>query len=167
MFTQLSNKIYDSGDFPEEWAVGIMVLLFNGGDKSNLDNYRGITLLSIFGKLFLGVLLERLTTVLDNLKILVENQVAYRKGYQTSDHLFALLSIIQKVCNQDSSSLFVCFVDFKKAFDSVDHPLLMKKLIANGIGGKFFKIVSTLYAKVKSCARANGGLLVGLDREVC
>ena len=93
--------------------------------------------------------------MLDNLKILVENQIAYRKGYQTSDHLFTLLSIIQKVCNQDSDSLFVCFVDFKKAFDSVDHPLLMKKLIANGIGGKFYKIVSTLYAKVKSCARAN------------
>ena len=96
--------------------------------------------------------------MLDNLKILVENQITYRKGYQTSDHLFTLLSIIQKVCHQDSDSLFVCFVDFKKAFDSVDHPLLMKKLIANGIGGKFYKIVSTLYAKVKSCARANDGL---------
>ena len=88
VFTQLFNKIYDSGDFPEEWAVRIIVLLFKGGNKSNLDNYRGITLLSIFGKLFLGVLLERLTTVLDNLKILVENQIAYRKGYQTSDQTF-------------------------------------------------------------------------------
>ena len=49
VFTQLFNKIDDSGDFPEEWAVRIIVLMFKGGDKSNLDNHRGITLLSIFG----------------------------------------------------------------------------------------------------------------------
>ena len=50
----------------------------------------------------------------------------------------------------------------------MDHPLLMKKLIANGIGGKFYKIVSTLYAKVKSCARANDGLtnFFSCSREV-
>ena len=100
VFTSLFNKIFDHGEFPEEWAVGIIVLLFKGGDKSDLDSYRGITLLSIFGKLFLGILLERLTTVLDNLKILEENQIAYRKGYQTSDHLFTFLSIIQNAFNQ-------------------------------------------------------------------
>ena len=125
--------------------------------KSDLDNDRGITLLSIFGKLFLGILLERLTSVLDNFKILEENQIAYRKGYQTSDHLLTFISIIQNAF-KNNSSLYVCFVDFKKAFDSVDHSLLMKKLIAKGITGKFYKIVSTLYAKVKSCARANDGL---------
>ena len=60
IFVRLFNRILESGDFPEEWAIGIIVLLFKGGDKTNLDNYRGITLLSIFGKLFLGILLQRL-----------------------------------------------------------------------------------------------------------
>ena len=54
----------------------------------------------------------------DDFKILVEIQIAYRKAYQTSDHLFTLLSIIQKVCNQNNSGL-LCFFDFKQAFDSV------------------------------------------------
>ena len=158
VFTKLFNKIFDHGEFPEEWAVGIIVLLFKSGDKSNLDNYRGITLLSIFGKLFLGILLERLKTVLDNFKILENNQIAYRKGYQTSDHLLTFTSIIQNALNQNNSNLYVCFVDFKKAFDSVDHSLLMKKSIAKGNTGKFYKTVSTLYAKVKSGARAKDGL---------
>ena len=97
-------------------------------------------------------------TVLDNFKILEDNQIAYRKGYQTSDHPFTFLSIIQNAFNQNNSGICVCFVDFKKAFYSVDHSLLMKKFIAKGITGKFHKIVSTLYAKVKSCAYAKDGL---------
>ncbi len=53
VFTSLFNKILDSGEFPEEWAIGIIVLLFKSGDKSDLNNYRGITLLSIFWQTFL------------------------------------------------------------------------------------------------------------------
>ena len=158
VFTKLFNKIFDHGEFPEEWAVGIIVLLFKGGDKSDLDNFQGITLLRIFGKLSLGILLERLTTMLNNFKILEDNQIAYRKGYQTSDHLFTFISIIQNAFNQNNSNLYFCFVDFKKAFHSVDHSLLMEKSLAKGISGTFYKILSTLYAKVKSCARAKDGL---------
>ena len=44
------NNIFDSGDFPEEWALGIIVVLFKDGMKSELNNYRGITLLSMLGK---------------------------------------------------------------------------------------------------------------------
>ena len=43
VFVQFFNRILERGDFPEEWAVGIIFLLFKGGDKRNLDNYRGIT----------------------------------------------------------------------------------------------------------------------------
>ena len=57
---------------------------FKGGDEADLKNYRGITLLSIFGKFFLGVLFERLNTVVSNFEILEQNQIGFRKGYQTS-----------------------------------------------------------------------------------
>ena len=95
VFVHLFNRILESGDFPEEWAIGIIVLLFKGGDKSSLDNYRGITLLSIFGKLFNGVLLQRLQKIISVFDILNENQIAYQKGYQTSDHIFTLRAIIE------------------------------------------------------------------------
>ena len=59
VFIKLFNKLLHSGKFPEERSVGIIaVLVKGGGDGADLNNYRGITLLSIFGKFFLGVLLE-------------------------------------------------------------------------------------------------------------
>ena len=53
VFTKLVNKLLQSGQSPEKWSVGIIVVLFKGGDEANLNKYRGITLLSIFG-VFLG-----------------------------------------------------------------------------------------------------------------
>ncbi len=58
------------------------------GDKANLNNYRGITLLSIFGKLFLGGILQRLNNAISQFEILEENQIGFKKGYQTLDHIF-------------------------------------------------------------------------------
>ena len=54
--------------------------------------------------------------------------------------------------------LYVCFVDFRKAFDKVSHSLLRAKLIKYGIGGKFMKIIISMYEQVKSCVRARSGL---------
>ncbi len=95
VFVALFNIILKSGEFPEEWAIGIVVLIFKGGDKSKLDNYRAITLLSIFSKLFIRILLERLIKIVCENKILHENQIAFSKNYQTSDHIFTLCAIIE------------------------------------------------------------------------
>ena len=124
VFTKLFNKILQSGTFPEEWCVGIIVVLFKGGDEADLKNYRGITLISIFGKFFLGVLFERLNDVVSNFETLEQNQIGFRKGYQTSDHIFTLRAIIENYVRNNKGPLYVCFVDFQKAFDSVDHKLL-------------------------------------------
>ncbi len=111
-FTKLFNRLLESGKYPKEWSVGIIVLFFKGGDKSDLNNYRGITLLSIFGKCFLGVLLGRLDTVISTYSILNENQIGFRKGYQTSDHNFTLRALIENTFENSKNPLFLCFVDF-------------------------------------------------------
>ena len=87
VFTKLFNNLLQSGKFPQEWSIGIIVVLCKGGDKADLNNYRGISLLSIFGKFFLGVLLERLNNIISQFQILEQNQIGFRKGYQTSDHI--------------------------------------------------------------------------------
>ena len=158
VFTKLFNRLLESGKFPEEWSIGIIVVLFKGGDKTDLNNYRGITLLSIFGKFFLGVLLERLNNIISRFEILEENQIGFRKEYQTSDHIFTLRAIIENYFECNKGPLHVCFVDFRKAFDSVDHKLLLQKLVVYGIKGGFLKIIESLYEKVKSCVRGNDSL---------
>ena len=86
ILVNIFNKIFDSGEFPEEWALGIIVILFKGGERDYLNNYRGITLLSVVGKLLVGILNERLTKFDDSIKLLHENQAGFRKGYSTTDH---------------------------------------------------------------------------------
>ena len=156
--TKLLNKLLQSGKFPEEWSIGIIVILFKVGDKADLNNYRGITLLRIFGKFFLGVLLERLNNVISQFQILEQNQIGFRKGFQTSDNIFTLRAIIENYFRNNKGPLYVCFVDFKKAFDSVDHRLLLQQLVTYGIKGNFLKVIKSLYDQVKSCVRGNDSL---------
>ena len=104
---KILNKIFDSGEFPDEWATGIIVTIFKGGEKKDLNNYRGITLLSITGKLLVGMLNERLTKFVDRHNILCENQAGFRKGYRTTDHIFTLHSVVDHMINI-RKKIFIC-----------------------------------------------------------
>ena len=163
------NKIFESGEFPEEWAMGIIVPIFKGGAREDLNNYRGITLLSIVGKFFVSILNERLNKFAEKFNIICENQTGFRKSYRTTDHIFTLQAIVEHFLNVKKKLLYVCFVDFKKAFDKVSHLILWKKLISYGVGGRFLDTIWSMYSKVKSCVRSNNGLtkLFSCTRGLC
>ena len=137
LITLILNLIFEKGTFPEEWAVGVVIILHKDGDTSDLNNLSGITLLSMSGKLLIGVLNNRLSEVLQEEKLLNENQAGFRKGYRSTDHIFTLLTLINHYKNVKKKKLNVCFVDFRKA----SHSLLWTKSIKYGIGGKFVKII--------------------------
>ena len=94
----------------------------------------------------------------ESIKLLHENQASFRKGYRTTDHKFTLFSIINHSLNVRKKPLYVCFVDFKKAFDTVSHHILWCKLIRYGIKGKLLDLIKSMYEKVKSCVRSDDGL---------
>ena len=100
--------------FPKEWAIGIIVPIFKKGTTSDLNKYRGITLLSVSGKLLTGILNARLEKLVDIFSMLEENQAGFRKGYRTTDHIFTLHAIITHFVHTDNRKLHACFVDFKK-----------------------------------------------------
>ena len=158
LITFILNFIFVKDTFPEDWAVGVVVILHKDGDTNDLNNFRGITLLSMLGKLLIGVLNNRLSEVLQEENLLNENQAGFRKGYRTTGHIFALLTLINHYKNVKKMKLYVCSVDFRKAFNKVSHSLLWAKLINYGIGGKFMKIIISMYEQVKSCVRARSGL---------
>ena len=141
VIVKILNKIFESGKFPKEWAAGIIVVLFKGGDKKELNNYRGITLLSILGKLFVGILNNRLTKFSEGYEVINENQSGFRKGHRTTDHILTLSTLIQHTLNVKNKKLYTCFVDFRKAYDKVSHTLLWKKILEYGINGNFLQIV--------------------------
>ena len=159
IFVLLLNKILDNGVFPEEWTSGVVVILYKEGERSDLNNYRGITLLSMPGKILVGVLNNRLTEFVKQADILLENQCGFRKGYQTTYHIFTLFTLIDHNVNKEKEKLFLCFVDFKKAFDKVDHSFLWKKSISIWYKWKIFMtLIRSMYSQVKSCVRSKYGI---------
>lgn len=153
IFVSLFNIVFDSGCIPESWSEGFIVPIYkNKGDPANADNYRGITVLSCFGKLFTCILNNRLNSYLENYNVLCEEQAGFRKQYSTNDHIFNLNCLIDLYlrCNKP---LYCAFVDYKKAFDSVDRNTLWYKLLQQCIDGKLFKVIHSLYENAKSCVR--------------
>ena len=151
----LFNFIFESGYFPEDWAIGVIVPLFKKGDRNNVNNYRGISLLNIFGKIFTSILNERLTIWAENNDIRADCQAGFRKNHSTVDNIFVLHAVIQKYLSVKGGKFYCLFVDFSKAFDRVDHSFLLYKLASLGISGKMFQILRSMYSNVNSCVKSN------------
>ena len=150
------NVILDTGIVPESWTIGLLVPIFKKkGNINDPDNYRGITLLSCLGKLFTMVINDRLKFYLEDNKMLGEEQAGFREGYSTLDHIFSLHCILQLAASQ-KQRLYCAFVDYRKAFDSVNRSSLWLKLVKHNIKGKVLTVVQNLYKAAKSCVRHNG-----------
>ena len=97
---------------------------------------------------------SRLTTFLDNNETILENQAGFRKGYETTDHIFVLNSLC-KILKQRKHFFFCAFIDFSQAFASIWRVGLFGKLHFNLIDGKFLRIVTHMYESIKSCVKVN------------
>ena len=144
------NIVLNTGCVPTDWCLGTIHPLYkNKGSVSDPDNYRGITLLSCTGKLFTTCLNHRLSSYVDD-TILGEEQAGFRKGYSTTDHVFVLHLIIE-LYKSVHKRVYCAFIDYRKAFDSINRPLLWQKLLSQDINGKLLNVIRNMYAKAKSC----------------
>ena len=156
--TKLFNKVFSSGVYPEEWSKAIVIPIFKKGDVNLPDNYRGISLINIACKCYTSILNKRLYSWMEQNNKIVENQAGFRKMYSTTDQIFNLYAVIQKCLNRDGQKVYVAFVDFKKAFDSVNHTRLFEVIHKGGIRGRFFGAIQSMYQSLISCVRANNEL---------
>ena len=145
----LFNKIFDLGYFPEEWSEGYIIPLHKKCSINDVGNYRGITLLSVLGKLFTRVLNNRLSDWAENYFVLIEAQAGFRPGMSTTDNIFVLHGLITHLLNE-GKKLYCAFVDFTKAFDYIVRENLWYKLIKYGLRGKILDIIKSMYTSVKS-----------------
>ena len=114
------NKIYSSGEFPEQWALSILIPLYKKGPRDIPDNYRGISLIDIFSKIYIYILNKRLTFYCELSDKISESQAGFRPNYSTIDNVYVLNALVSKYICKDKGKLYVAFVDFRKAFDFVD-----------------------------------------------
>ena len=141
---KLFNGCLTQGIYP--WNCSITTPLHKKGDKQNPDNYRAITVGSCLGKLFASLLLQRL---IEFRKVICPDfpyQLGFRAGAQCSDHILTLTTIIEKYTKKLKKKIFACFVDYRKAFDTVCREALMYKLSRLGIGGSFFSCLQNMYS---------------------
>ena len=110
----------------QEWLHSLVTAIHKKGAKEDPDNYRGISLMSCLGKLFLTIINNRLTEFCLHKGILTPSQLGFVQGNRTSDPHVILHNVLQKYCHRRKKKVFGCFVDFSKAFDSVPRDLLQK-----------------------------------------
>lgn len=152
---QIFNKVLSLGIYPEQWGQGIITNIHKKGSCLEPQNYRSITITSAIGKLFNAILNKRLETYLQKNHMISASQIGFEKGSSTTDHIFTLKTIIDKSTQHNNEKLYVCFVDFKQAFDSVWHTGLMYKLLKLGINNHFFRVIQNMYAKTVLCVKCN------------
>jgi hypothetical protein len=100
-----------------------------------------------FGRILNIILNNRLDSFLLENNLIHESQIGFSKKARTSDHLFVLKCLINKYINGDHKKLYVCFVDFKKAFNTVIHSGIKYRLLQNNINGMFYRILCDMYKK--------------------
>lgn len=147
--------MYDNCIYPDSWSRGIIVPVPKKGNLNDVNNYRGITLTSIFSKIFSILLDTRLRKWAEDNNLLTDVQFGFRKQRSTIDCVFILQSIINKVLN-NKQKLYCAFVDFQKAFDQVYRNGIWYKLFLSGTSSKMINMLRTIYEKVKSCVKVNG-----------
>ena len=146
----------NTGIIPNTWAIGVIRPIYkNKGAKNDPNNYRGISLLSCFGKLFTSVLNKRVAIFLENFDILGVEQTGFRKGFSTTDNLFTIYGIIDILLFK-RERLYCAFLDYEKAFDKIDRALLWQKLINDNMNSKLLDVIKNMYSIAKSCISVDG-----------
>ncbi len=120
IFTKIINCSISTSSIPEDWKSALVTPLFkNKGKTTDLNNYRGISVLSPMAKIFEKVLAIQITRYFDKNGLFSSHQHGFRKGHSCETALHELISDLNKARDKKLVNMLL-FIDFKKAFDTVD-----------------------------------------------
>jgi len=152
----LIGLVWATGETPVAWRRAVLMPLYKGkGDRRDPDNYRGISLLSIVGKVYAIILAKRVAQQVES--ELLEEQCGFRAGRGLADAVFTLRQVMGQ-SEQRRLPLHLAFVDLKKAFDSVDRESLWKVLRVYGVHEHLILLVKGLHEGSQAAVRLDGTL---------
>ena len=152
---QLFQLIWQHETVPQDFKDATIIHLYKRkGNRQACDNHRGISLLSIAGKILARVLLNRLTAHLEQ-GLLPESKCGFRKARGTVDMVFAARQLQEK-CQEQNADLYSTYVDLTKAFDTVSREGLWRIMAKYGCPRKFIAIVRQLHDGMLARVQDNG-----------
>ena len=149
--TDLCNEIYNTGHIPHDLKTSVFVALPKKSKALEYADYRTISLINHMTKILTQIIQERIKSKID--EEVSQKQFGFRKNCGTREAIFCLRTIIEKYI-QIQKSIFVCFIDYSKAFDRIHHEKLIKCLEEIGLDGKDIRIISHLYWEQKATIRS-------------
>ncbi|RYA71702.1 hypothetical protein DD592_26400 [Enterobacter cloacae complex sp. 2DZ2F20B] len=138
---------------PEQWSEAVLCPVFKKGDITKCENYRGIALLDVTYKVMATCINPRLKQHME--KIVGEYQVGFRKNRSTVDQIF-ILKQLQEVHYEQGINLYLLFIDFKKAYDTVNRKELLEAMKELGVLRKLIKLTKMTLQSTRNRVRING-----------
>ena len=148
----LCCKISKTCQWPTDWKLQEFVMLHKSGNIKDCNNYRRIALISHASKILLIIILNSLKPKVE--EELSDCQAGYRKNRGAIDMLFLLQILIEKIRNTDQE-MFMVFIDYSKAFDSLIHQSLFHFMIKMGFPRHLVSLIASLYTDQKAAVRWN------------
>lgn len=148
------NKCMADGVCPPEFKTALVVPMFKSGNKSEINNYRPISLISSIAKIFEKVIKKRLTTFVDKHNLLSDMQFGFRAGRSTEDAISLITSSAYESLDNSEMSLCV-FLDLAKAFDTVSHSQLLEALEDMGVRGTALHLFKSYLSGRKQLVKIN------------
>ena len=152
---QLMQDVWRDDEVVADWKNAVVVPVPKKGDLQCCDNWRGISLLDVVGKLFARIVQDRLQRIADH--ILPESQCSFRKGRGCCDMIFVVRQLFEKA-REHQESLFTLFVDLRKAYDSVPRDALWHVLGRCGVPPQMLRIVRSFHEDIQAEVRVGGVL---------
>ncbi|XP_065189682.1 uncharacterized protein LOC135820293 [Sycon ciliatum] len=149
---ELFGDVWRDGCVPREWADATLIPIPKKGDLSQCDNWRGIALLDVVGKVLASVLQRRLQVFAE--EFLPESQCGFRRGRGCSDMIFTVRQLMEKSIEHQAKGFFV-FIDLKKAYDSVPRGCLWQVLGRAGVPEKLINIIRSFHDPMSASVQFN------------